>query len=117
MKRIIKLLLVFLFLAPAPGSTAFAQSGEKEFLSMDGLVYGYNYDYSKKLLKKDRQIKVEGVLENVTVTVTDDKEKLVKTAKTNSHGLFYIRIKTGKVYSLSFFREGYSGILMTVDLT
>lgn len=83
---------------------------------MDGLVYGYNYDYSKKILKKERQIKVEGALDNVIISVLD-KGKVIRTAKTNSNGLFYIKIRTGKSYDVEFSKAGYSSVLLTVDLT
>jgi hypothetical protein len=83
---------------------------------MDGLVYGYNYDSSKKLLKKDKQLKVEGVLDRVTIDVLESG-KVIKTTETNQSGLFQIRIKTGKAYTLQLSKQGYSSITLVIDLT
>jgi serine phosphatase RsbU (regulator of sigma subunit) len=82
---------------------------------MDGLVYGYNYDSSKKLLKKEKQLKVEGVLDHVMINVLENG-KVIKTTETNSNGLFYLKIKIGKVYTLQLSKSGYSPILLVIDL-
>ncbi|MFL5763983.1 MAG: PP2C family protein-serine/threonine phosphatase [Bacteroidia bacterium] len=94
---------------------AFPQAPADGMLSLDGLVYGYNYDYSKRLLKKEKQIKVEGALENVTINVREEG-KAVKTIKSNSSGLFYLKVPIGKVYSIELFKPGYATVLMTIDL-
>jgi serine phosphatase RsbU (regulator of sigma subunit) len=83
---------------------------------MDGLVYGYNYDSSKKLLKKEKQIKVEGVLDHVSIDVLEDG-KIIKTTQTNSNGLFLIKIKTGKKYLLELSKSGYSTVSLIIDIT
>ncbi|MBA3971659.1 MAG: carboxypeptidase regulatory-like domain-containing protein, partial [Bacteroidetes bacterium] len=110
------LIILFAIIFTGGNQTALSQTSAEEYLSLDGLVYGYSYDYSKKLLKKDREIKIEGVLDNVTISLVD-KGKVIRTAKTNSNGLFYIKVKTGKSYDLEFSKEGYSAVLLTVDLT
>lgn len=97
-------------------NVCFSQSTLKGSLMIDGLVYGYSYDPSKKLLKKDKQIKVEGVLDLVIVDVLENG-KTIKSTQTNSNGLFSIRIKTGKVYTLELSKKGYASVLLIVDLT
>jgi serine phosphatase RsbU (regulator of sigma subunit) len=114
MKKIRLSAIIFILLSCFTVLPAFPQ--DAGMLALDGLVYGYNYDYSKRLLKKEKQIKVEGVLDNVTVSIREEG-KAVKTVKTNSNGLFYVKIMTGKAYSVEFSKQGYSTILMTIDLT
>ena len=97
-------------------NSAFAQSLTKGFVAIDGLVYGYNYEPSKKLLQKEKQIKVEGILDNVEIRVLDNG-KVVKATKTNSNGTFLIKVKTDKIYTLEFLKPGYSSILLTLDFT
>ncbi len=95
-------------------NSAFAQSLTKGFVVIDGLVYGYNYEPSIKFLQKEKQIKVEGVLDNVEIRVLDNG-KVVKVTKTNSNGTFLIKVKTDKIYTLEFLKPGYSSILLTLD--
>lgn len=92
-----------------------AQSSTSGLITIDGLVYGYSYEPSKKLLQKEKQIKVEGVLENVTIHVLENG-KIVKSTKTKSNGLFLIKIKTDKIYTLEFSKPGYTTISLVVDL-
>jgi serine phosphatase RsbU (regulator of sigma subunit) len=107
--------LSLLIIFSGPG-ICFSQSAKQGHLVMDGLVYGYNYDSSKKLLKKEKQLKVEGVLDHVTVEILENKN-VIKTTQTNSNGLFLLKIKTGKTYTLQLSKPGYSPILLVIDLT
>lgn len=93
----------------------FSQDSNQGFLVLDGFVYGYNYDSSKKLLKKEKQIEVEGVLEKVIIDVLENG-KVIKTTQTNSKGVFILKIKTGKTYTLELSKSGYSSIFLTIDL-
>lgn len=93
----------------------FSQASGQGYLVIDGLVYGYNFEPSKKLLQKEKQIKVEGVLDNVIIHVLENG-KVVKTTQTNSNGVFLVKIKTGKIYTLEVSKSGYSTILLTIDL-
>lgn len=111
-------LFVFFLLVIFSGVNNFclSQSSKQGYLAIDGLVYGYNYDSSKKLLKKDKQIKVEGVLDLVTIDILENG-KIIKTTQTNSNGLFFFKIKTGKIYSLQLSKPGYTSISLVIDLT
>jgi serine phosphatase RsbU (regulator of sigma subunit) len=116
--RFKNVLFVFLLLTvfSAVNNSCFSQSSNSGHLIIKGLVYGYNYDPSKKLLKKDKQIKVEGVLENVSIDILENGQSIKKT-ETNANGAFQTKIKTGKIYTLEFSKTGYSSLLLTVDLT
>jgi serine phosphatase RsbU (regulator of sigma subunit) len=109
--------LLFFLLAIFFGShnIAFSQSSGQGSFIIDGLVYGYNFEPSKKLLQKEKQIKVEGVLDNVLVRVLENGNVL-KTMQTSANGLFLLKVKTGKVYTLEFSKSGYASILLTLDL-
>lgn len=111
-----KLLVLFLLTVfSGVFNSVLSQSGPPNYLVMEGLVYGYNYEPSKKLLQKEKQIKVEGLLDKVIVTVSENG-KVVKTTQTTSNGVFLVKVRTGKIYTLEFYRQGYSPILLTVDL-
>lgn len=101
----------FFFISPA-----FSQSTQKNVVVMDGLVYGYNYEPSKKLLQKEKQIKVEGVLDNVDIRLLDNG-KVVETTKTKANGTFLFQIKTDKVYLLELSKAGYTSVLLSLDFT
>ncbi len=92
------------------------QSVGSGILTLDGLVYGYNYEPSKKLLQKDKQIKVEGVLDNVEVTVKE-KGKVYRSTKTNPNGTFSLKIRTDRIYTIEISKAGYTTSFFTFDLT
>lgn len=92
-----------------------AQSPSTGLLSMDGLVYGYDYNPSKKILKKDKQIKIEGVLDFVTIKILE-KGKVIETATTSTNGLFSFKIKIGSNYIIELSKSGYSPISLAIDL-
>lgn len=97
-------------------SLVYSQSSSNGFVTIDGLVYGYSYEPSKKLLQKEKQIKIEGVMDNVAIHVLENG-KIVKSAKTKSNGAFLIQMKIDKVYTLEFSKPGYTTISLIVDLT
>lgn len=109
--------IIFFILTIFSGSfnLIFAQSNTNGYLTIDGLVYGYSYEPSKKLLQKEKQIKVEGVLDNVAIQVIENG-KVIKSTKTKSNGSFLIQIKTDKLYTLEFSKPGYTSLLLIVDL-
>ncbi|MBL7889368.1 MAG: SpoIIE family protein phosphatase [Bacteroidia bacterium] len=94
---------------------SYGQSPSTGFLSMDGLVYGYDYNPSKKILKKDKQIKIEGVLDFVTIKVLE-KGKVIETTTTSTNGLFSFKIKIGSNYIIELSKNGYSPISLAIDL-
>lgn len=93
----------------------FSQNQGAGTLTMEGLVYGYNYNPLKKLLKKDKQLKIEGVLEGVTLKLVESGKEL-NTRETNGNGVFSLKLKTGKVYTLQLSKSGYANISMVIDL-
>ena len=109
--------IIFFILTIFSGSLnlTYSQSTTNGFLSIDGLVYGYNYEPSKKLLQKEKQIKLEGVLDNVTIQVIENG-KIVKSTKTKSNGSFLVQVKPDKIYTLEFSKPGYTTISLIVDL-
>ncbi|MBN8695782.1 MAG: SpoIIE family protein phosphatase [Bacteroidetes bacterium] len=110
-----KNLVLAVFLLLTGLAMSYAQSPSSGFLSMDGLVYGYDYNPSKKILKKDKQIKIEGVLDFVTVKILE-KGKVIETTTTSTNGLFSFKIKIGANYIIELSKSGYSPISLAIDL-
>jgi len=105
------LLLLLLF-----SGASYSQSSESGKLIFEGLVYGYNYNPTKKLLKKEKQIKIDGILDYTTVKVLE-KGKILETVTTNTNGVFSIKIKIGSSYTIELSKNGYSTISLAIDLT
>ncbi|MCC6837499.1 MAG: SpoIIE family protein phosphatase [Bacteroidia bacterium] len=108
-------LVLIVFLLLTYQITSYAQSPSTGLLSVDGLVYGYDYNPSKKILKKDKQTKIEGVLDFVTIKVLE-KGKVIETTTTNTNGLFTFKIKIGSNYIIELSKNGYSPISLAIDL-
>ncbi|MCE3277882.1 MAG: serine phosphatase RsbU, regulator of sigma subunit [Bacteroidetes bacterium] len=111
--QIVLLLLIILsgFIQPC-----FSQSEKPGNFSIDGLVYGYSFESSKKLLRKEKQIKVEGVLDKVNIDLLENG-KILTSTKTSTNGLFSLKIKTGKIYTIEFSKKSYTNVLLIIDLT
>ncbi len=110
-----KNLLLVIFLLLTNLLKLWAQSPSTGFLTIDGLVYGYDYNPSKKILKKDKQIKIEGVLDLVSIKVIE-KGKVTESTTTNTNGLFSFKIKIGSNYIIELSKSGYSPISLALDL-
>lgn len=87
---------------------------DKGVMLIDGLVYGYNHDPSKGLLKKEKQIVLEGSLSQVSVNVFSD-DKSVYQARTNKKGEFLVKLNLGKIYKIEFSKSGYTKSVLLVD--
>lgn len=87
--------------------------GQSQLL-MDGLVYGYNHDPSKGLLKKEKQIVLEGSLSSVSINVLSE-DKLIFQTRTNKKGEFLLRMDLGKIYKIEFSKSGYTKSILLVD--
>ncbi len=97
-------------------SNLFSQHAASEHLLVEGLVYGYKYDPTIRLFKKDKQLKIDGVLENAKIEVVNGGQIILST-HTNTKGSFSFKIKLGRSYLLEFSKEGYSSIIIAIDLT
>ena len=94
---------------------SFSQKRVPEKLFIDGIVSGYYQNTGNGVSKKNRQIKLEGVLEGATIIVFQD-EKKVFSIKTKKRGIFQLALKTGELYQLEFSNEGYSTSNLLLDL-
>lgn len=82
---------------------------------VDGLVYGYNHDPSKKFLQKEKQIILEGILEGVSITISEN-DKTVYNTKTNRKGEFLWKIDLGKIYKVELSKRGYAKNILLIDV-
>jgi serine phosphatase RsbU (regulator of sigma subunit) len=110
------LILIISILFSGTKNHCFSQSEKSGIFSIDGLVYGYSLESSKKLLRKEKQIKVEGVLDKVNIDLLENG-KILNSTKTGNNGLFSMKVKTGKVYTLELSKTGYTNVLLIIDLT
>lgn len=113
-----KLALAFILLFSLPffsGMRCYSQQSSKETFSLDGLIYGYKYEASGKLLQKDKQAILEGVLPSVQINITEDGRSIAGTT-TNKKGEFEFKIATGKVYRVEFSKTNYLKNILIIDL-
>lgn len=82
---------------------------------VDGLVYGYNHDPSKKFLQKEKQIVLEGILEGVSITISENGKTIYNT-RTNRKGEFLWRIDLGKIYKVELSKRGYAKNILLIDV-
>ena len=83
-------------------------------LIFEGQVYGYEYDATRKLLKKNKQTVLEGILEGVLVSVYTNDKILSKTIS-NQKGEFRFILKPGEVYRMELSKEGYDKNILWID--
>ncbi|MES2284217.1 MAG: SpoIIE family protein phosphatase [Bacteroidota bacterium] len=103
----------FVFFCSLP--FCFSQENVAGKLVIDGLVYGYNHDPSKKFLQKEKQIILEGILEGVSITITENG-KSIYTTRTNRKGEFLWKIDLGKVYKVELAKPGYAKNILIIDV-
>lgn len=94
----------------------FSQKSIPDKLFIDGMVSGYHQNTSSKANNKERQIKLEGLLEGVSICVFQDK-KTVFSFKTKQKGQFKLALKTGNIYQLELSKIGYLTSNLLIDLT
>lgn len=109
------ILLTVFFTTFFSGCFCYSQQNTKETFFFDGLVYGYKHETSNKLLQKDKQTILEGVLQSVQVNIIEDGSTVSGTI-TNKKGEFEIKISTGKVYRLEFTKTNYIKSILIIDL-
>jgi len=109
-------LIAFIFFLFIGGdNTVVAQESKPYVFSIDAIIYGYHFNPTKKFLKKETQIPLEGTLKNVNITVYQG-ENVVFTAKTNPFGESKFDLKLGKVYKVVLTKTNYSKCVLLIDL-
>jgi len=115
--KINKVSLLFIFSLPLIGGaqSLFSQQKNQGKFTVDGVVYGYYYNPSKKLLQKEEKITLEGALKNVEINVYEGSV-LSQSTKTNAIGEFKLDLKLGKNYRLEVTKQNYSKSIIIIDL-
>lgn len=93
----------------------FSQESDAGKLVLNGLVYGFNHDPSKKFLQKEKQIILEGTLEGVSINVSE-KGKSIYSTRTNKNGEFLLKINLGKTYKVELSKPGYTKNILIIDV-
>lgn len=110
---ILKIVLYLLLLAGTFHTRA--QKNNAGTFLFEGVVYGYNYEPSKGLLKKSKQFVMDGLLDEVTITLYQ-RSTAVYTTKTNKNGEFSIPVPTNAIYTVEFSKEGYEKNILDLDM-
>lgn len=110
--RISGILFIFLFFSSFLST---AQSYQSGYLKLEGAVYGYTNDPSKKFLKADKQVKIEGVLDQVVLKIFDGSQQ-ISSANSNARGNFSVKFKLGKIYRLQYSKDNYAATSLQIDL-
>lgn len=92
-----------------------AQKNNTGTFLFEGVVYGYNYEPSKGLLKKSKQFVMDGLLDEVNLTLYH-RNTVVYTSQTNKDGEFSIPVPTNAVYTLEFSKAGYEKNILELDM-
>lgn len=95
--------------------TCYSQKLIPEKVFIDGRVSGYYQNTSNTVSKKDRQIKLEGALDSVSVRVFQDKGTIY-SIKTTKKGIFKFALQTGDIYKLELSKKGYLTTNLIIDL-
>ncbi|MCC6691011.1 MAG: hypothetical protein IT235_05715, partial [Bacteroidia bacterium] len=94
----------------------FAQPNSNEgFVLIDGLVSGYYYEPTRKLLQKERAVVLEGTLERVMMNVFESGA-LLHTVYTNKKGEFNFKLPLGKFYKIELTKNGRAKTVFLVDV-
>ena len=92
-----------------------AQKNNTGIFLFEGVVYGYNYEPSKGLLKKNKQFVMDGLLGEVRI-VLYQRNTVVHIAKTNKNGEFSIPVPTNAIYTLELSKAGYEKNSLEIDM-
>ena len=111
LRSTVSILLFILLIFPV---YSFSQKQIPQKLYIDGIVSGY-YHNAASSNKKERQVKMEGVLEGVLVRVVQDG-KTIFSLKTNKKGYFKVAIKTGQLYHFEFSKPNYLPTNIDIDI-
>lgn len=92
-----------------------AQERQKSKLLLSGTIYGYNFDPAKKLLKKDKEIELEGSIDKVSVNVFKGSKKVSSTI-TNGNGDFSIYVPLEDQLKVILSKNGYAKSIFLIDM-
>ena len=112
--KIKSLVIICLFFIVCHQCTSAQSQRVNGGLIFEGQVYGYEYDATRKLLKKNKQTVLEGILEGVLVSVYTNDKILSKTIS-NQKGEFRFILKSGEVYRMELSKEGYDKNILWID--
>lgn len=110
---VLRTILVFTFLIFTLNGLSQKRVPEKLFI--DGIVSGYYHNTGNNVSKKDRQIKMEGVIGGVTIGVLQNDNTIFST-KTNKKGIFQLTLNIGSKYQIEFSKAGYTTSTLLIDL-
>lgn len=103
----------FLFCLTILFTTIFAYGQRKsDHLFIQGSILGYKYNPKTTLFSKN-QVDIEGSLTGVKVQLKE-KSKVVTSKTTNKSGEFSMFVPIGKIYQLTYSKNGYG--TSTIDL-
>lgn len=85
-------------------------------LVLNGTVFGYTYNNTKSIFKKDKKIDLEGSLTNVELKLKDSKGGLIESTKSSTGGEFTFIIPLQDDYTIVYSKEGYGTSAFDIDL-
>ncbi len=85
-------------------------------LVLNGTVFGYTYNNTKSIFKKDKKIDLEGSLTNVELKLKDSKGALVETTQSSAGGEFTFSIPLQDEYTIIYSKDGYGTSAFDIDL-
>ena len=95
---------------------SFSQVRKPGSINMNGIVHGYNYDGAKRLLKKQKQIVLEGTLDKVYIVASINGD-LVNATYSKKNGTFEMYIPVGDIYLITLSKEAYTGTSFYLNLS
>ena len=108
--------VIFFVILLFPGRNCFAQVHiETDRLVVDGLVWGYYHDPSRKLFQKDKQVVLEGTLDKVTIDVYEGG-KLFYSTSTNKKGEYRLQLPIGPIYRIELNKSAHTKSVLLIDL-
>ncbi|MFT5820244.1 MAG: serine phosphatase RsbU (regulator of sigma subunit) [Crocinitomix sp.] len=85
-------------------------------LVLKGTVFGYTYNDTKSIFKKDKKIELEGSLANVQLKLKNSSGEVVGTTQSSSGGEFNFKIPTQDIYTIIYSKSGYGTSAFDIDL-
>lgn len=112
MKNLTFLILCF-FLSTA---FSFGQDIRPDRLKLSGIIYGYSFDPSKKILKKNNETELEGAVGNVRIIIRDNHKELANL-KTGEAGRFELYLPLENELRFEFFKQNYVSSSFLIDMS
>lgn len=85
-------------------------------MKLAGTISGYNYNPKNGLFQKGGDVALEGSLSNVEISIFEG-DKLLLSKSTNSKGEFSFKLPLGKMYEISYAKNGYEKSIIGLDLS